>query len=272
MRKSRHARSVFVSAAVFAVVCAAGAEELTVRQQLVKARQEWLASGRGQVQPKLEQSPQFGTDSESVVDVQAYAFQPGISNDQLLDDGNGYRYFGAPTADPYTAAPVQLPTGVVIDAIALSYCGSGNFGDLVLGLYDNQIGGNPNIQIATLVSGPIEGGGCTQVSVGTVDYLYSLAEGHPLYFVIFWASNPLDGSVRFNSAEVLYHRVVSPAPAMASFNDVPTSHPFFQYIEALHSSLITGGCGGGDYCPNAPVTRGQMAVFLAKALGLHWPY
>jgi hypothetical protein len=24
------------------------------------------------------------------------------------------------------------------------------------------------------------------------------------------------------------------------------------------------------YCPDNPVTRGQMAVFLATALGLHW--
>ena len=28
---------------------------------------------------------------------------------------------------------------------------------------------------------------------------------------------------------------------------------------------ITGGCGGGDYCPDNPVTRAQMAVFLLKA-------
>ena len=29
---------------------------------------------------------------------------------------------------------------------------------------------------------------------------------------------------------------------------------------------VTGGCGGGDYCPDAPVTRAQMAVFLLKTL------
>lgn len=64
---------------------------------------------------------------------------------------------------------------------------------------------------------------------------------------------------------------VSPAPAVATFSDVPTGHLFFQHIEALAASEITAGCGGGNYCPDAPVTRGQMAVFLAKALGLHWP-
>jgi hypothetical protein len=63
---------------------------------------------------------------------------------------------------------------------------------------------------------------------------------------------------------------VSPAPGSATFGDVPTSHPFFQFIEALVASGITAGCGGGNYCPDAPLTRGQMAVFLSKALGLHF--
>ena len=63
---------------------------------------------------------------------------------------------------------------------------------------------------------------------------------------------------------------VSPAPAQATFNDVPTNHPFFQFIEALYASGITAGCQAMPplYCPDSPLTRGQMAVFLAKALGL----
>jgi hypothetical protein len=75
----------------------------------------------------------------------------------------------------------------------------------------------------------------------------------------------------FSGAVVRWRRSVSPAPPEATFNDVPTSHPFFQFIEALAISGITAGCGTGIYCPDNPVTRGQMAVFLAKALGLHWP-
>jgi hypothetical protein len=66
-------------------------------------------------------------------------------------------------------------------------------------------------------------------------------------------------------------RQVSLPPATATFGDVPTDHNFFQFVEALVKSGITGGCGGGNYCPDAPLTRGQMAVFLAKALGLQWP-
>jgi hypothetical protein len=68
-----------------------------------------------------------------------------------------------------------------------------------------------------------------------------------------------------------WRRQVSPAPALATFpNDVPTGHPLFRFVEALAASGVTGGCGGGTYCPDAPITRGQMAVFLAAALGLQW--
>jgi hypothetical protein len=74
----------------------------------------------------------------------------------------------------------------------------------------------------------------------------------------------------FGYVEIYWRRRVSDPPATATFADVPSSHPLFQFIEALASSGITGGCGGGNYCPDNPLTRGQMAVFLAKALGLRW--
>ena len=70
---------------------------------------------------------------------------------------------------------------------------------------------------------------------------------------------------------MIRQRTVSPAPGTASFADVPVDDPLHKFVEALVSAGITGGCGGGNYCPNAPITRGQMAVFLASALGLHWP-
>ena len=77
-----------------------------------------------------------------------------------------------------------------------------------------------------------------------------------------------DGTVFFSGVVVGYRLQVSPPPVTAHFNDVPTNHPFFQFVEALFASGITGGCGGGNYCPNTPVTRGQMAVFRAQARGL----
>jgi|GEM_PF-3078660 len=53
----------------------------------------------------------------------------------------------------------------------------------------------------------------------------------------------------------------------AQFADVPPSHPFFDYISQLSALGITAGCGSGNYCPDAPVTREQMSAFLLRSLG-----
>jgi hypothetical protein len=49
------------------------------------------------------------------------------------------------------------------------------------------------------------------------------------------------------------------------FADVPPEHPFCGFIEKLTADGITGGCGNGNFCPDSPVTRGQMAS-LSKQL------
>jgi hypothetical protein len=81
-----------------------------------------------------------------------------------------------------------------------------------------------------------------------------------------------DGSLGLGGVHVVWHRQISPPPATPTFGDVPAGNLFFQSVEALAASGITGGCGGGNYCPTASLTRGQMAAFLAKALGLHWSF
>ena len=75
-----------------------------------------------------------------------------------------------------------------------------------------------------------------------------------------------------SGARAVWTRTISPVPATATFNDVPTSSPIFQFVEALAASGITSGCGGGQFCPDQFVTRRQMAVFLSKALGLSYRF
>lgn len=53
-----------------------------------------------------------------------------------------------------------------------------------------------------------------------------------------------------------------------SFFDVPYDYWAYSHIELLAASGITSGCAGGNYCPENPVTRSQMAVFLVKTFGL----
>jgi hypothetical protein len=61
---------------------------------------------------------------------------------------------------------------------------------------------------------------------------------------------------------------VAPACTVATFADVPCSNPFSRWIYELVARNITAGCGGGNYCPNTDVTRGQMAVFLVTTFAL----
>src|SRR5262249_53680326 len=48
------------------------------------------------------------------------------------------------------------------------------------------------------------------------------------------------------------------------FFDVPQSNPFHNAIHTLAVDGLTAGCGEGNYCPTAPVSRAQMAVLLLK--------
>jgi hypothetical protein len=50
-----------------------------------------------------------------------------------------------------------------------------------------------------------------------------------------------------------------------SFSDVGRTHPFYPFAEALLHHGVSGGCTTSEYCPGAPVSRAQMAVFLLTA-------
>jgi hypothetical protein len=52
------------------------------------------------------------------------------------------------------------------------------------------------------------------------------------------------------------------------FNDVLVTHWAAAWIKQLAVEGITTGCGSGNYCPEDPVTRAQMAVFLVRTFNL----
>jgi hypothetical protein len=85
---------------------------------------------------------------------------------------------------------------------------------------------------------------------------------------------PLDSVTRAQMAPFLLKTkqgssYTPPACTGAVFADVPCQGGIFDpWIEDLAGRGITGGCGGGNYCPANPNTRGQMAVFLVKTFNL----
>jgi hypothetical protein len=59
---------------------------------------------------------------------------------------------------------------------------------------------------------------------------------------------------------------VPPTATGTVFTDVPAGSFAAAYIEALYAEGITGGCGGGKYCPNKTITRAEMAVFILRGI------
>jgi hypothetical protein len=59
-----------------------------------------------------------------------------------------------------------------------------------------------------------------------------------------------------------------PTPATQRFDDVPPTHPFYNFIDRMALLQITLGCGSNPplYCPGNPVLREQMAAFIIRAL------
>ena len=51
-----------------------------------------------------------------------------------------------------------------------------------------------------------------------------------------------------------------------AFADVPATSPFCRWIEELARRSVVSGCGSGNYCPQSPVTREQMAIFVLRTL------
>ena len=152
--------------------------------------------------------------------------------------------------------------------LELDYCDqTGGSGYVQGALVESDYLGTSINYVGFLVS---QGDGCTSKSEDATPENMVVDNFFRHYWLLATMSSSMSGLTGLAGMIVGYQLQVSPAPAMATFNDVPTNHPFFQFIEALANAGITGGCGSGNYCPDNPVTRGQMAVFLAKALGLNY--
>jgi len=86
---------------------------------------------------------------------------------------------------------------------------------------------------------------------------------------------PSDGVTRGQMAVFLlrakHGTAYTPPPATGTlFGDVSTLTPFAAFIEQLAREGISGGCSASPalFCPQGAVTRGQMAVFLARTFNL----
>lgn len=202
----------------------------------------------------------YGITATSYVTLGPQDLQPENAGISFVRD------YGLSTSAGNFWATVHLPSGAVVTTIALDFCDddggmSPYFGYGILGRHSDEHGGGFKDSQAIAA-------GCTTLTLDTSASVVPTIKNDENRLVVEVA---VASPVHINGFVIGYKLQVSPAPASATFADVPTSDFGFQYVEALVAAGVTGGCGVGKYCPDAFVTRRQMAIFIAKSLGLHWP-
>ena len=232
--------------------------------------------------PAAGSAQSFGTDWQVLV-LGAMDFQPQDSATTWGNAGAGYIYR---TAGPEAFwAALHLPAGAEVDKVCILY-------------YDDAVA-DVNAEFSIYGLATFSPAIPSFQQLASVSFADDSAPGyheeclHPSpapFFVHTLGDLDNDGNVerllprilvrlplattnhRLGGATVFWRRTVSDPPLTATFGDVPLGHPAFADIEALQAAKITTGCGDSNYCPNDPVTRAQLAVFLARALGLHTIY
>jgi hypothetical protein len=181
--------------------------------------------------------------------------------------------------EPTYLAPLALPDGALIEEMCLYAYDSDPDVDVTVRLVAVKLtpdGESPDIvAVGPILSSTILGFGrfCASVSETVRRKLDVDGDGEDdaaAWYLRAYLRPNESPSHGLGGVRIRWRRQTSPPPSVATFGDVPTSHPFYEFVESLAASGITGGCGGGNFCPASPLTRGQMAVFLSKSLGLHW--
>jgi hypothetical protein len=183
-------------------------------------------------------------------------------------DGAGDVYFNA--GSDFGEVRLDLPNGAKLEAVRWWGRDTEAAKDLELAVIETCL---PDASAGTPVSTILD----SQTSTGSsgdqsdqMTFSYTVDTRRCSYRVRVHWYDVLE-AIRLYKIRAQWKLQVSPAPGVATFGDVPTSHLYFKAIEALAASGITSGCGAGNFCPDQPVTRGELAKFLANALGLHWP-
>ena len=128
-----------------------------------------------------------------------------------------------------------------------AFAQAGGFGDVAVGSYYSA----PVQELAAL--GVLTG---CEGSAGFDDSRFCPGEPMDRKTMAVWVVRVLDGE--------------DPPPGRSRFPDVNTLSAFWwPFVERMAELGVTTGCGdGANFCPDDPVTRAQMAVFLWRAFDL----
>jgi S-layer homology domain len=207
----------------------------------------------------------FGTKDYTISRISATSFVPADSGQASHTSGSLGR-FGSINTESHFYATLDLPAGIVIDYIGLNNLNDGTPNAMSVNLWFRGASGTAGA-VASLLSTAHTS---WQTDINSVPFNLQVI-GHSSVRILDVGIAASPNLQFFGWVEVWWRHVVSPG-GLAHFSDVPPTHPLFQFVEALYAAGITAGYSDGRYGVNDPITRGQMAVYLSTALGLHWPF
>ena len=197
-------------------------------------------------------------------------FSPANSNTTFSDLSQfSFTFSRYPTANESSAfvAVPHLPSGALLNTVEYDWCDTNAGLDTHMDIYASSYTGSGGTLLGTVSSSG--SGGCDFTSV-TLATPYQIDNNNNQIILVAFVP-ATDSSLAISGAIMRYTLQVSPAPPIATFGDVPAGSLYFQFVEALAASGVTAGCDAvPNYCPDRPITRAEMAVFLAKALGLQF--
>ncbi len=210
----------------------------------------------------------YGTVHWTIDRIGAPDFTPVNSRTDYESNGSLlYSYGGAGIFH----ASAHVPKGALLTFFDLDYCDNVDGGTVEAWLYTApHTNPSSSTNLSHLIS--TTQNSCTSAYEDlTAQNVTFNPNTDDIYVEVETHGGFLDSS--FSGVSIFYQLQVSPAPATATFADVPTNHPYFKFIEALASSGVTKGCGSSPliFCPNQTITRQEVATWIAKALGLDWP-
>ncbi len=219
----------------------------------------------------MHRPDEFGTGAYAVTVIPASSFTADTQARTLY--GASFRDFGQDDDRNWYAghfySGVSVPSGAVIDFIGLQSYGEPG-GNIATLFYVDRYSGTTSgiVSVASTAHQNLVGSDYNAAALG-----WQLVRNvHNALVLDVYIPGGSEHAGGLGWVEIWWKRSLSPGPASATFTDVPTTHPLFQFVEALHAAGITNGYPDGRFGVDDSITRGQMAVFLSSALGLHWPY
>jgi hypothetical protein len=191
------------------------------------------------------------------------SFTPYSSDTGYRSSGGNYRYFTSMT-DPWLDAAINLPSGAYLQLARLYYYDA-HAGNVIMTIY-REWANDAWETLGSFTTNTSSGWGS-----GVATLNHTIRNGDSMYLVRVGVSAATP-TLSFMGVRLYWRRQIRTGLSHP-FGDIGFLPAEFQNsIAALAASGITTGTSATTYSPSNSVTRAQMAVFLARALGLYWAY